>query len=300
MSFYGFAPEDIINTSIVAYPSYTVTLNGTNGITGSVYLEKKFLDSSLFTRLFQGYSDKEGGYVTDTGPFSASIDIVDAEEGATNKQLFRSVLNLYNYYSIINSNYTASFTGSANTRFRVITIPEIYYDSAILSGTFTASDLDSAGATRVLYDDGRGGIYSGSMTGTLVGNIFYSEGLVVLKGGGLNTESPANDFGEVSPTNFKWRISFKGTHKIPVKIFRCRAPIGQLNASTNPTYYRVLTGTNAPHRNEKEVVIPNQTTYITTIGLYNDDYKLVGLAKLAQPIKKEEQQDILFRLRLDF
>lgn len=299
MSFYAFGPEDIINTIILAYPSYTVELNG-NAVTGSVYLEKKYLNSSLLNRTFQGFSDKEGGFVTDVGPFTSSVDIVDAEEGATNKQLFRSILNLYSYYSLIDTQYTASFTGSASTRFRVITIPEIYYDREILSGTFTASDLDSAGAQRVLYDNGRGGIYSGSMTGTLVGNIFYSEGLVVLKGGGLNTESPSNDFGEVSPTNFKWRVSFKGTHKIPVKIFRCRAPVGQLNGSTNPTYYRVLTGSEAPNRNEKEVVSPQQQTYITTIGLYDDDYGLVGLAKIAQPIKKEESQDILFRLRLDF
>lgn len=299
MSFITFGPEDIINTHLLAYPSYNVELNG-DVVTGSVYLEKKYLNDALFSRRFEGFSDKEGGLVMDDAPFTSSIDIIDAELNATNAQLYKSILNLYAYYNSINIDFTASFTGSAVTRYRVITIPEIYYDREVLSGTFTASDLDSAGAERRLYDNGRGGIYSGSMTGTLVGNIFYAEGLVVLKGGGLNTESPSNDFGEVSPTNFKWRVSFKGTHKIPVKIFRCHARVGQLNASTNPTYYRVLTGSDARYKNEKEIVMQNHQTYITAIGLYNDDYDLVGLAKLAQPIKKEESQEILFRLRLDF
>ena len=299
MSFFEFSNEDIINTHILAAPFYNVELNG-NQVTGSVYLEKRYLHSSLLNRTFQGFSDKEGGFVTDTGPFTSSIDIVDAESGATNKELYRSILSLYDYYNHVNANYTSSFTGSASSRFRVITVPEIYYDNAILTGSFTASDIDSAGATRTIYDDGRGGIYSGSVTGTLVGNIFYSEGLVVLKGGGLNTESPANDFGEVSTTNFKWRVSFKGTHRIPVKIFRCNAPAGQLNASTNPTFYHILTGTTALYRNEKEIVMSASTTYITTVGLYNEDYKLVGMAKLAQPIKKEEGQSLLFRIRLDF
>jgi len=299
MSFYKFDSEDIINTHILTYPSYIVELNG-DAVTGSVYLEKQYLTNALLTRRFQGFSDKEGGFVQADGPFTSSIDIVDAESGATNKELFRSILSLYNYYSLIDTQYTSSFTGSESTRFRVITVPEIYYDREILTGSFTASDLDSAGNQRILYDNARGGIYSGSLSDTIVGNIFYSEGLVILKGGGLNTESPSNDFGEVSPTNFKWRVSFKGTHKIPVKIFRCRAKIGELNASTNPTYFQFLTGTTDAHRNEKEIVMNPSTTYITAIGLYNDDYDLVGLAKLAQPIKKEEQEDILFRLRLDF
>lgn len=299
MSFYEFGEEDIINTHILTTPSYVVELNGA-AVTGSVYLEKQYLNSALLGRVFEGFSDKEGGFVTDAGPFTASIDIVDAELGATNKQLYSSILNLYNYYSIVNTQYTSSFTGSQTTRFRVITIPEIYYDREILTGSFTASDLDSAGNARTLYDNGRGGIYSGSLTGTLVGNIFYSEGLVVLKGGGLNDEASNNDFGEVSPTNFKWRISFKGSHKIPVKIFRCRAPAGHLNASTNRSYYQFLTGTTAAFRNEKEIVMNPQVTYVTTVGLYNEDYKLVGLAKLAQPVKKEHGADLMFKLKMDF
>jgi hypothetical protein len=214
--------------------------------------------------------------------------------------LYDSVLNLYEYYSLINSNYTSEFTGSETTRFRAITVPEIYFDRQILTGSFSASDVDNAGDSRVLFDDSRGGIYSGSLSGTLVGNIFYNEGLVVLKGGGLNDESSSNDFGQSSPTNFKWRCSFKGTHNIPVKIFRCRAPAGQLNASTNETYYHIPSGSTADRRNEREIVLDSPAPYITTIGLFNEDYELVGVARVAQPIKKEENQDILFRIRLDF
>jgi hypothetical protein len=176
----------------------------------------------------------------------------------------------------------------------VINIPEIYYDREILSGSFTASDY--VGGGRRLYDDGRGGIYSGSMTGTLVGNIFYSEGLVVLK------KSNLTNFGleSAQPGNNKWLMSFKGTHKIPVKIFRCRAPAGELNCSTNPTFYTVDNNLSSSTRNEKKVLPLNNTTYITKVGLYDDDYKLVGVITLAHPIRKDENQDILIRAKLDF
>ena len=297
MSFYRFKEEDIIHVSIKAHPSYRVERNG-DQVTGSVFLEKKFLNNSLLNRQFEGYSEKEGGLTQKTGPFTASIDIVDVEQGATNKELYESILELYDFYALVNTDYTPNFTGSETTRFRVIVIPEIYYDNSVLSGAFTASDIDSSGDTRNLFDNGRGGIYSGSLSGTLVGNIFYSEGLVVLKGGGLQDEGAGEDFGEASSTNFLWSVDFKGVHKIPTNIFKCRAPAGQLNASTNPTFFHVPDS--GSFKNQKEIVLPGSGTYVTTIGLYNEDYELVGLAKLAQPIKKEEKQDILFRVRLDF
>lgn len=298
MSFYRFKDEDIINTSIVANPSYIVELNG-DQVTGSVYLEKPPLNDDMLTRRVFGWSAAQGGYVTGSFPLTASVDIVDAEKDATNKQLYESILNLYNHYALINSDYTSDFTGSETTRFRVITVPEIYYDREILTGSFSASDIDGDGDARDLYDNGRGGIHSGSVSGTLVGNIFYSEGLIVLKGGGLN-EDVTNDFGEVSPTNFKWRVIFRGKQTIPVKIFRCRAPAGQLNASSNTTFYSIPTDSTDVRKNEREIVLTSPFTYVTTIGLFNKNYELVGLAKLAQPVKKEEQQDILFRVRLDF
>ena len=299
MSFFRFEDEDIIDTDIVAHPSYTVELNG-DAVTGSVYLDKPFLSDELETRTWRGLSLKLGGLIEKQGPFTASIDIVDAEEGATNKQLYRSVLNLYDYYSLLNEDYTSYFTGSETTRFRIITVPEIYYEREILTGSFTASDLDSSGNSRVLYDNGRGGIYSGSVSGTLVGNIFYSEGLVVLKGGGLNDETAGDDFGQASPTNYKWTCDFKGVNKIPVKIFRCRAPTGMLNATTNDTYSRIpAIGSGEDFIGEKVRIFSSSFTYVTGIGLYNDRYELVGVAKLAQPIRKEEHQSLLFRIRID-
>lgn len=299
MSFFKFKEEDLIETYINTNPSYIVELNG-NKITGSVTLEKPYLETSIETRTWYGYSELSGGYTLKGGPFSSSIQIVDAEDGATNKQLYKSIIGLYNYYDILDQDYTPNFTGSVSTRFRVVTVPEIYYDNSILTGSLTASDVDADGATRTLYDNGRGGLHSGTLTGTIVGNIFYNEGLIVMKGQGLNVESPNSDFGEVSSTNFKWKVQFKGVHKIPVKIFRCHAPAGELNASTNTTFYKILTGSDVEHRNQKQMVLSESLTYVTAIGLYNEDYELVALAKLAQPIKKELNKNYLYSIRMDW
>jgi hypothetical protein len=298
VSYYRFKDTDIIDIDVFAHPSYDVELNG-NKITGSIYLDKPFLNSGLETRIWKGFSDKEGGLVQKQGPFSASIDILNVVQGGTNKELYNSIIQLYNYYSLIDYNYTPTFTGSQTTKFRVITIPEIYYDRQILTGSFTASDHDNdSGDLRTIYDNGRGGIYSGSLTGTLIGNIFYSEGLVVLKAGGLN-ETTSGEYGATDVSNGFWKMSFKGVNKIPVKIFRCRAPAGQLNASTNPTFYYTA-GIDSEYHGDRVRMLSESVAYVSVIGLYNDRYELVASAHLAQPIRKKESEDILFKIRMDW
>jgi len=287
MTFYKFTDSDIVDTFIYTNPSYSVESNG-DVVSGSVYLERPYLTSSLNDKIRMGFSRRLGGLVTGSGPLTSSIELIDVEKDVTNNNLYSVLSRSYDFYSsYLNTAYSLQ-----STQLRVINIPEIYYDKNILTGSFTASDIDSEGNSRNIYDNGRGGLYSGSLTGTLMGHIFYSEGVAVL------TASNLTDFGAASSTNFDWKVSFKGVHKIPVKIFRCRAPAGQLNASTNPTFYSVPSA--GDHKNARVPVFSQSFTYVTTIGLFNENYQLVGVAKLAQPIKKELQQDILFRLRMDF
>ena len=40
-------------------------------------------------------------------------------------------------------------------------------------------------------------------------------------------------------------------------------------------------------------------TYISEIALYDDDRRIIGFAKLATPIKKTEERDLTFKLKLD-
>jgi hypothetical protein len=310
MSFFKFTPEDIINTRIVAYPKTTVFKTLSNGNIGDVYLEKTLLNASLVNRRYQGFSERLGGFVEKNGPFSSSIEVLFATSDGTNSELYASIENLYNYYSLLSPDYNLSYSGVQANSLCVIAIPEIYYDREVASGSFSASDHTDATVEdetnyRYLYDNGRGGIYSGSMTGTLVGNIFYSEGLVILKKPDLTASFGQGGLDLLAgpietDIEDKYRISFRGTQKIPVKIFRCRAPAGELNCSTNPTYFSVNSNLSSAFRNERKVIMPKNTTYITKVGLYNAEYRLVGVVSLAHPIRKDESQDILFRVRFDF
>ena len=115
-------------------------------------------------------------------------------------------------------------------------------------------------------------------------------------------------------------LDFKGTQFVPVKTMFAHAPRGQLNYSNNPTYlkygsssYEVSSGTLAYQQNQ-QVPIANitsgtwaeptasfeKTTYISKIGIYDQKRNLIGVAKLANPVRKREIDDFTFKLKLDF
>ena len=41
-------------------------------------------------------------------------------------------------------------------------------------------------------------------------------------------------------------------------------------------------------------------TYITSVGLYNEDRELLAIAKLSQPILKSTSREALIKVKLDF
>lgn len=47
-------------------------------------------------------------------------------------------------------------------------------------------------------------------------------------------------------------------------------------------------------------LINNPQTYITTVGLYNDNNELLGVAKLSKPLVKDFTKEALVRVKLDF
>jgi len=288
MSFFDFGPSDIIHTSIITNPKCSVVF-ANNAVTGSVYLERPYLTPELAARQMQGFSEQQGGLTTRIAGLTASISILPAVYQGTNKQLYGSVQNLYQYYSLYNSRYVLP---QSATTISVVNIPEVYYDRSIVTGSFTGSDLNSSGSSRVIYDDGHGGVYSGSNTGSLIGNIFYSEGLVIL------TDPSVSDFGMASTASFQWAFNFLGSHTIPVNVYRCRAPSGQLNASTNTSFYTVPVS--GAYKNTRQVLTSSLDPYITAVGLYNQDYELVAVARLAQPIKKEFGWDVGINLKMDW
>lgn len=74
-----------------------------------------------------------------------------------------------------------------------------------------------------------------------------------------------------------------------------RARNGEFNYSENPSFISGSTG---------EVIhnefINAPQTFISSIGLYNDNNELLAVAKLSKPLKKDFTKEALIRVKLDF
>ena len=75
----------------------------------------------------------------------------------------------------------------------------------------------------------------------------------------------------------------------------CRVRSDEYNWSQNPTYY---SGDNAEVTNTTFIQDPK--SYITTVGLYNDNNELLAVAKLSQPLLKSRDREAVIKVRLDF
>ena len=75
----------------------------------------------------------------------------------------------------------------------------------------------------------------------------------------------------------------------------CRVRSDEYNYSQNPTYY---SGSSAELTNQTFVQDPK--SYITTVGLYNENNELLAVAKLSQPLLKSRDREAVIKVRLDF
>jgi hypothetical protein len=126
-----------------------------------------------------------------------------------------------------------------------------------------------------------------------VGNVFYDEGIVVIKDPSLL------DFGASWPSYSNddhniLEFSFRGDSRIPVKTMMCRIDRGDLNASLNKTFWTEEEDGDRVRRH------PSGSMYVTTVGIYNSDHELVGVARLAEPLRVRPRDRMNVKLRLDF
>jgi len=173
-------------------------------------------------------------------------------------------------------------------------ISNLFYGSRILPGSFELSDSSLSGsAGRIsikLKDDGFGNIYRSDCltpvsTWNSVGNIFYNEGIVVIKSPHLFF------FGKD-----KYEMSFKGEHKLFSSKYQVLAPRGLINSSSNLTYIANELALSASlDLDEKEKFV-----YISGLNFHDENLNVVAKATLAQPIMKREGERILFKVTFDF
>jgi hypothetical protein len=139
----------------------------------------------------------------------------------------------------------------------------------------------------------------------------------VNSGIGSVAESP---LGKGTNPSSSYLMEFLGTSHISTISMMAHAKKGELNWSNNPSFISSSASSSyvSPRAGgyryyEKELKIKNivsssysqvtgsfeRTTYISKVGIYDKDKNLIAIASVANPVKKTEDRDLTFKLKLD-
>jgi hypothetical protein len=87
----------------------------------------------------------------------------------------------------------------------------------------------------------------------------------------------------------------RNSEKVTSTHYFVRIKNAEYNFSNNPSYVTGSVGQIA-----QSTFVGDSKTYITTVGLYNDNQELSAVAKLSKPLLKSFQREALIRVKLDF
>jgi hypothetical protein len=269
------------------------------------------IDAALFVSFKRLFSRDQIKRETFAMRFYQSASYVDKAFGSTNGDIppaspSNGVSNLYT--NSVSGSSIFTDIGSADAKYfdvggqygylvnasdRTKAVGLVYYDSGIVvldvskavSGSqFVSGTIKSVSATgeTVIGKSGRSNfipdfVVSGSMD-NILDHFCYAR-----FGTGGNTS-----------------MTFQNVTNINSSLIFCRAGADDFNFSTNPTYVNETTGELNIADNSLPADTQEPFTYITTIGLYDNNEGLLAVAKLSRPVEKNPGRDLTFRVRLDF
>ena len=87
----------------------------------------------------------------------------------------------------------------------------------------------------------------------------------------------------------------RNSEKVTSTHYFVRIKNAEYNFSNNPSYVTGSVG-----QISQTTFVGDPKTYITTVGLYNDNQELLAVAKLSKPLLKSFQREALVKVKLDF
>jgi len=270
MSFKRLEPEDfLISTDAIAAPAFaggssTNTANSTanSGVSLSYYRAvKSSTDSRVEVTL---------AYGNITGSVSGS------------QAIYRQFANIIQGSATSNLAVGAEFVAVSidRQRFKQSILPSTFRINGAIGADAPTPSFVATGSTDVTFTDAGRQFKNSADTLFLYPDI----GTALIKGGASLPASIAVG-----------RVTADSEEVITSNYVFIRARNAEFNYSQNPTFIDSTTG---GVRYTDFITAPQ--TFITTVGLYNDNGDLLAVAKLSKPLKKDFTKEALIRIKLDF
>ena len=243
--------------------------------------------------------------------------LVNSQGTTTTTPLSSAFRNISNYFfssSAANAIPVAQNKVATSGIARVITIGRETVDDAILSGSVSATFSFGVEQNKVIVDvpettvsgsvGQKGDLVEALLRTNVVGAVFYDTGTLVFHGGSdaqdtnfLGASSSGFQFGTGATANTIAinNLSFTSLNLIKRSMFFTRAFNKEFNYSNNPTAI-----TNAVDGSISSNLTGNPTTFITTVGLYNESNELLAVAKTSPPVRKDFSTEKIFNIRLQY
>ena len=120
---------------------------------------------------------------------------------------------------------------------------------------------------------------------------------------GTGAYTGSTSFAKSGPLNFLTALQLgnhfkaRSTEHLHTRTYFCRIPSYAANFSSNPTFVKT---TSQDGSFLYPSMVGNPKSYITTVGLYDEQHELLAVAKLSKPLLKSFNREALVRVRLEY
>jgi len=281
---------------------------------------------------YKRYDNDDGGQGDNNNSFPSTVDYEvygwDKEQQAIN---LISIPSIFYGSSIqkgsVSLKYyiTGSLIGELRDENKNGELIQVGPTGSLSSGSTAGVVLYNEGFILLTGSWGLGASSNGSITqkkvkfgSTAVDNSWLYFGYGANDGNSFSPDEHDDGANTTDPVSASFDISFNGTTYVPTMTMFAHAPKSKLNTSTNPTF--VKAGQNIEplirkiRYNEKQNLKIKNTisssfadptgsfakqTFITKIGVYDENKNLIGIASVANPVKKLEDLAYTFKIKLD-
>lgn len=327
MSYKRLDPDDLLisaesvttscwSNNVITLDSFFTSSIQVNSTSGDYYYAVYNTASELDTSVSQfaiGFAHKLG---------SGSLLFNDSVEG---KSSTSTVYGQYRTLLLGDEESDFKFNGISSDYFYIINIDRSRYKEKLLPGSLELklsgsseiilTDNSATTSTVTFTDAGRvyelkANVSSSVANSGSYGKIFPDVGIILLNGqaldaatsdGGINLGTQLNsDQNDYNTRKLFNSLANGGSFKlrseetISSNFVFIRARNSEFNYTTNPS---MITGSGEIRFNN---IIDSPQTYITSVGLYNDNNDLLAVAKLSRPLLKDSTKEALLRIKLNY
>ena len=329
MAFNRLAPEDFVISSdsitatlwsegAVALTNFNTSSTQEAGSSGDFYLNVFQTGSTLSSAAMQFAIAYGNRYASGSAFYN---------NGVTTASPTRTTYGQYRNLILGDENAEFVFGTATSSDFWVINIDRTRYKESLLPGSLTLklsasgflnlTDDSQVSPTTIFNDAGRvyqlisgaAGVTATGYTASISGSYGWflpDIGTILLNPLALSGSISLSPNRTVNSDGLNYQKLFaaisggasfqiNSQETISSDYIFIRAKNAEFNYSENPSFISGSTG---------EIVfnqfINNPQTFLTTIGLYNDNMELLAVAKMSRPLLKDFTKEALVRVKLDF